>query len=623
MGKTGTMRQPRLVEDAMRFGPLFARRSLVIGTAALAVAALTGTATGLAAAHVAPAAHPRRVAPPAAATGPARGAVSAPNASKAGASSPGEFTTTANPVTLDAPVRVPPTKPVVVTIADNAAFGNGPPPATSTAQLPQGRWAEVVLDVTGTETGRQFDRLCEIFDGPTQIFLGVTPEPTPAGITWHVQKDITGYLPILSGTRTFSTFVDNFLSSVDNGIPTITAKLLFYPAAGGFHAAQPASLAAPALAGDAINETGPAAPAQRPGVPTQVVPVLPAGASNTLNTVNAGQTLSATVTLPGNVTTATMDLYAVGQINDEFWFGLNPGFREIELSIDGKPAGAVWPFPYVYTGGVNPLIWRPLTGVRTLDIPSYRLDLTPFAGMLAGTHTISLTVVNNTGFWLAGGSLMLTAGGAPTTGGVLSDSLSFPTTSQVSTSDALGSSTQPVSSESASAGYAIAGQVTQAGRTWTDTLHQSLQFGDDQSDIEPSCSAPCYQWVHAEVTQSSSESVSGPGAGVSRHDTSAWTVDAPNGFLQSADGSDFFLPASVSQQLTDAATQSGGPVPGFRSSLSESLIGYGALEEDNSAATITNGETTGTITEQDSGDAGTYQRTIVTRGGEIVQVISP
>ncbi|HEY7147083.1 MAG TPA: peptide-N4-asparagine amidase [Streptosporangiaceae bacterium] len=607
----------------MRFGPLSARRSVVIGTAALAVAALTGTATGLAAAHVA-AAHPRRVAPPgAAAAGQARGTVSAPNASKADDSSPGEFTTTANPVTLDPPVQVPPTKPVVVTIADNAAFGNGPPPATSTAKLPQGRWAQVVLDVTGTETGRQFDRLCEIFDGPTQIFLGVTPEPTPAGITWHVQKDITGYLPILTGTRTFSTFVDNFLSSVDNGIPTITAKLLFYRAAGGSRAAQPASLAAPALAGDAVNETGPAAPAQRPGVPTQVVPMLPAGASNTLNTVNAGQTLSSTVTLPGNVTTATMDLYAVGQINDEFWFGLNPGFREIEVSIDGKPAGVVWPFPYVYTGGVNPLIWRPLTGVRTLDVPSYRLDLTPFAGMLAGTHTISLTVVNNTGFWLAGGSLMLTAGGAPTSGKLLSDTLSFPTASQVTTSDALGSSTQPVTSESASAGYDIAGTVTQGGRTWTDTLHQSLQFGDDQSDIEPSCSAPCYQWVHAEVTQSTSETVSGPGAGVSRHDTSDWTVDAPNGFLQSADGANFFLPASVSQQLTDAAAQSGGPGSGFRSSLSESLIGYAALEEDNSAATISNGETTGTVTAQASGDTGTFQRTIVTRGGEIVQDLTP
>jgi hypothetical protein len=597
----------------MRLGPLPARRWLVIAAAVLAAAALTGTAS--AAAYLADAAHPRRVAPPAFAS---RAASNNPADSQQG--NPGEFTTTANPVTLDPPVRVPPTRPVVVTVADHAAFGNGPPPATSTVTLPKGRWAEVVLDVTGTETGRQYDRLCEIFDGPTEIFLGVTPEPTPAGITWHVQKDITGYLPVLGGTRTFSTYVDNYLSSVDTGIPVITVKLLFYPAAGGFRPAQPASLAAPALAGDAINQAGPAAPAQRPAVPTQVVPILPQGSSNTLSTVNTGQTVSATVSLPGNVTTATLDLYAVGQGTDEFWWSLVPAFREIEVSIDGKPAGVVWPYPYVYTGGVNPLIWRPVTGIHTLDIPSYRLDLTPFAGMLAGTHTISLTVAGNAGYWLAGGSLLVTAGGAPTAGHLVSDSLSFPTTSQVTTADALGSPSQPVSSESASAAYRITGQISQGGQTWTDTLRQSLQFGDDQSDINPSCSGPCYQWVHGEVTQSAAETVSGPGASVTRQDTSSWTIDAPNGYLQNADGSDFFLPAAVSQQLTDVATQAGGFAPGYRTSLSESIIGYGALEEDNSAATITNGDTTGTITAEDPG-GGTYQRTVVARGGVIVQDI--
>jgi hypothetical protein len=601
-----------------------ARRPIVIGAAALLVAALGGSISAVAATGHAPGPdHARRVAPaaatPAAAT-PAAGARTRAN----GAATPGEFTTTANPVTLDAPVKVPPTRPAVVTIADHDAFGNGVPPATDQVTLPQGRWAEVVLDVTGTETGRQYDRLLEIFDGPSQIFLGVTPEPTPAGITWHVQKDITGYLPILGGSRTFSTFVDNYLSSVDTGVPVITAKLLFYPAADGFAAAAPASLAAPALAGDAVDEAGPAAPAERPGVPTQVVPVLPQGASSTLNTVNVGQTLSATVSLPDNVTTATLDLYAVGQLNDEFWWGLQPAFREIEVSIDGRPAGVVWPFPYVYTGGVNPLIWRPLSGIHTLDIPSYRLNLTPFAGLLSGTHTISLTVANNAGYWLAGGSLLLTSGGAPTTGRLISDTLS-PTVSQITTSDALGSASQPVTSESASAAYDISGVVTQGGRTWTDTLRQSLQFGDDQSSIDPSCSGPCYQWVHGEVTQSASETVSGPGTHVARDDSSSWTIDAPNGYLQNASGSDFFLPDAVSQNLTDTATQSGGLLPAYRASLSESIIGYGALEEDNSASTITDGDTTGTITAQSSyeGSPGTvYQRTVVTRGGVIVQDLS-
>jgi hypothetical protein len=601
------------LEDAMRLPFMPARKVPAAAVAALMLVPVAGAATAVAATHMGHAG-PRRVAPPA----------SLAHAPAGHAPAGGSATTTANPMTLDPPVQSPSTRPVVVTIANKAAFGNGTPPVTNTVKLPSGHWAQVVLDVTGTESGRQFDRLCEIFAGPSEIFLGVTPEPTPTGITWHVRKDITGYLPLLTGTQTFATSVDNFLSSVDTGIPVITAKLLFYPAGNGFWPAQPASLTAPALAGDAINETGPAAAPQHAGVPTDVVPVLPQGDTTTLNTVNTGQTLTATVTLPTNVTTATLDLYAVGQINDEFWWSLVPAFREIEVTIDGKPAGVVWPYPYVYTGGVNPLIWRPLTGVHTMDIPSYRLDLTPFAGMLGGTHTIGLTVVNNNGYWLAGGSLLLTNGGPATTGAVTTDTLTFPTTSHVTTTNALGSSDNPVTSESAGTSYKISGDVTQAGRTWTDTTRQRLQFGDDQSLINPSCSGPCYQWVHGEETQATSETVTGPGTNVSRSDNASWTIDAPNGFLQDPTGADFFLPASVNQQLTDVATQDAGFFGNYETRLSESIIGYGALEEDSGVTSIADGDTTGTITDQTIGGGGPfggslYQRTVVTRGGSVVQ----
>jgi hypothetical protein len=589
-----------------------ALRRLPVLVAALVMVLALGGAVCAVASSSAGRAGPRLVAPPHPAAAGSLGT--------AGAS---EFSKTANPLTLDQPVRVPPVKPVVVTIDDHAAFGNGPPPNVTTANLPSGHWSEVVLDITGTESGTQYDRLCEIFDGPTQIFLGVTPEPTSAGITWHIQKNITGYLPLLSGTQTFSTSIDNYLSTADNGIPVVTAKLLFYPAGRGFWGTQPASLGSPALAGDAVNETGPAAPAQHAGVPTDVVPILPAGATSTLNTINTGQTLTASVTLPTDITTATLDLYAAGQIGDEFWWGENPAFREIEVTIDGQPAGVVWPYPYVYTGGVNPLIWRPITGVHTLDIPSYRLDLTPFAGMLGGTHTIGLTVANNAGYWLAGGSLLLGTDGQTTTGGVTSDTLSFPTTSRVVTRHALDRASEPVTAESASASYQISGQVTQGGRTWTDTLGQHLQYGNDQSLINPSCATTCYQWVQGEETQSSTETVSGPGTNVARSDHSNWTIDAPNGYQQNKTGSAFFLPAAVSQQLTDVASQRAGFLPTYQTNLSESIIGYGALDANATGAPITDGDTTGTITAQASGgwpgSGYLYERTVVARGGRIMQ----
>jgi hypothetical protein len=154
--------------------------------------------------------------------------------------------------------------------------------------------------------------------------------------------------------------------------------------------------------------------------------------------------------------------------------------------------------------------------------------------------------------------------------------------------------------------------VTQGGRTWTDTLAQHLQFGNDQSYVQPACTTSCYQWAHQETTSSASETITGPGVHVDRTDKSSYTIDAPNGYQQNADGSDFFLPATVTQQLTDVAASGN-----YQTSLSESILGYGALEEDNSAPTITNGETTGTVTSVNGGSV--YQQTITTRGGVIVQ----
>jgi hypothetical protein len=595
------------LEDTVRLPFLPSRRLAVVVAAVVMLLSLGGAVTAVAAAH------PGRGGP--------RDMVPSPGlAAGAAGTTPDQFHTTANPTTMDPPLQVPPTKPVVVTIANHAAFSS-PTPNVTTEKMPSGHWAQVVLDVTGTESGNQYDRLCEIFAGATQVFLGSTAEPTPQGIKWHVQKDITSYLPLLTGKQTFTTDVDNYTNPTDNGIPVITAKLLFYPAGGGFWPAQSVSPGSPALAGNAVNETGPASPVQHPSVPTQIVPILPSGATNTFNTIDPGQSLSATVTLPDDITNATLDLYAVGQIDDEFWWGANPAFREIEVSIDGKPAGVVWPYPYVFTGGVNPLLWRPITSIRTLDIPSYRVDLTPFAGMLGGTHTITLTVQNNANYWLAGGSLMLGTDGQTTTGGVTADTLSFPTTSKVVTQYAMSSKNKPVTSESAKASYSISGTVTQDGRTWTDTTGQNLQFGNDETNFNVSCNGPCYEWDQAEETQSSTETVSGPGVSLSRSDQSSWSIGGPDAFLQNA--TQLFLPANISEQLTDVASQQGGFSPGYQTRLSESIMGYGALGQNTGGGVITDGDTTGTITAQDSGGwPGTgylYQRTVVADGGAIVQ----
>jgi hypothetical protein len=101
------------------------------------------------------------------------------------------------------------------------------------------------------------------------------------------------------------------------------------------------------------------------------------------------------------------------------------GYREIDITVDGQPAGVALPYPYLYTGAIRPLDWLPLTGYDTLDVPPYIFDLTPFVGYLndGNPHTIAAQVYNDTsGFWLVDGDLLITEdhGAKSTTGKLVS-----------------------------------------------------------------------------------------------------------------------------------------------------------------------------------------------------------
>ncbi|NMP23283.1 peptide-N4-asparagine amidase [Sulfobacillus harzensis] len=497
-----------------------------------------------------------------------------------------QFTTTANPISVGPPVRVPNTKPVVVPIITNHAF-NGPNPATTSVQLPKGQWSEVVLTVTGSESGRQYDRLCQIWAGGAQIFNGVTPEPTPQGIQWTVKKDVTDYLPELTGNQTFTTAVDNYVSSVDNGVPNISATLSFYPAKGQ-------------QSQDPNRWTLP--------TPTSIVPLANQAGSKTLN---AGKTWTTTVTLPDNMVGAYLDLNATAQIGEEFWWDNQPAFREIEISIDGKPAGLVWPFPYIYTGGVNPLIWRPITAIHTLDMPAYEIDLTPFAGMLHGTHTISITVLNNTGYWLMNGSLFLyQKPGAHVTGTVTKDTLKFPTVYSNATSTALNSSSGvSLQNDTASTQYTIQGTINGAGPgPLTATVQGSSTFSNDQTNT----GQDYWGLVHGAQYTTLDESLTGPGVNLTRDSQDAYTVDSGSSFYQVSSG--FFLPANVTQSLNQEHQTTGFGAP-YTSSLYENVQGYGALQE--ASKNISQGATTGVAMFHDS-TGYRYHAFIMARGGSYV-----
>jgi hypothetical protein len=275
----------------------------------------------------------------------------------------------------------------------------------------------VAMDWNGGIAGRQFDRLAAVWIGGVEMLRLTTPEPDPRGITWHVEKDVSQYSSILRQPQTVVTSLENLVDATFTGVFHITLSLTFYEA----DARHPAAAA-----------------------PSQVVPISTGTQGPAWFTLNsASQQASATLHLPTNLTRARLQVYASSHGCEEQWFtnvpdayaqghaaaGLCGGgaFRELQVLVDGTLAGVATPFPVIYSGGLNPLMWRPIPSVGQLDVMPYLVDLTPFVGLLTDgqPHTIAITVANNEGFWPVDGDLLLDQdpGTAATHGGLLRNTL--------------------------------------------------------------------------------------------------------------------------------------------------------------------------------------------------------
>jgi hypothetical protein len=303
----------------------------------------------------------------------------------------------ANPVSGAPPVPHPDETPCIVTLFSGDEFENyAGQPFGYTPSCP-GPWAKVVLHANFSVTeGIQFDRTGSIWLGPVNLYFGTTAEPSPTfAPQWSIEKDETDLSSIFTTAGTGQVILGNTVNSQYNGIISGSAQLYFYPATAQYPA---------------------------PETPEKVVAFSagPTGGTATLNT--GGSTLSVETTFPRNIERAYLDLYMQSQIGDEFWYSCfpndlaqelnncgNTAFREGEVTIDGAPAGVAPVFPWVYSGGIDPNLWIPIVGVQTLNFKPYRVDLTPFAGLLddGAQHTIAVSVFNADDYFSVTGSLLL------------------------------------------------------------------------------------------------------------------------------------------------------------------------------------------------------------------------
>ena len=305
---------------------------------------------------------------------------------------------TYQPATVDPPVARPATAHCSVTILREQPFKDFFP-AKTTFTPPAacaGQWSKVVLDFDTHVRGVQYDRIGELWIGRDEILRFSTAEPTKAGIRYHVEKDVTAYAPLFRSRQPVTTLLGNLVNKKYTGIFYVTATLTFYESGAGAPAARTADriIAIDGTRADQADD-------------------------------ESGHLRKALSALPRNIVRAHLDLYATNHGCDEFWYSNQPdayatahkrdglcggsAYREIDVRIDGRLANVVYPFPYIWTGGINPLLWRPLSAIHTLDVPSYDVDLDPWAGVLSDgrPHTVSISVYDDRGDWPIDGNLML------------------------------------------------------------------------------------------------------------------------------------------------------------------------------------------------------------------------
>ncbi|MFJ6793314.1 peptide-N4-asparagine amidase [Streptomyces sp. NPDC091268] len=291
---------------------------------------------------------------PASAADPAAGAAAA--APRPATTPPAEFGTDwHDPLTAAPPVARPATRACEVTLAE-AQFRDYTPyrgSYTPPTGCGSGSWAAVVLRLDGKVKGRQYDRLGHLSVGGVEIFHTSTPEPSPDGIAWSVEKDVTHYRDTLTRPQPVEMLIGNVVNDTYTGVIDVKVTLTFYAA-------------------------GPRTPA--PATPDRVLPL-------------TGPTL----TVPRNTERLLAEVYATGSGGgcEEYWYMTVPDaapysckaadgpYREVQVSVDGRLAGLAAPFPTVWTGGwSNPFLWYVTPGPRAFDVQPVRFDLTPYAAAL-------------------------------------------------------------------------------------------------------------------------------------------------------------------------------------------------------------------------------------------------
>ncbi|XP_071730111.1 peptide-N4-(N-acetyl-beta-glucosaminyl)asparagine amidase A [Rutidosis leptorrhynchoides] len=315
------------------------------------------------------------------------------------------------------PIQLPNTKPCSTLILQHDfAYTYGSPPVSAPysppSNCPSTNFDTIVLEWTATCQGKQFDRIFGVWLSGVELLRSCTAEPRATGIIWTVKKDISKYYSLLmKNNQTLDVFLGNIVDSTYTGIYHVNISIHYYPAENK-KSRNLGQLGQLGQLGDPWADL--------------IIPIsrnLPLNDGLWFPIQNSSDVQTKKFSIPQNAHKAVLEVYVSFHENDEFWptnlpneyildnnltgYAGNGPFREVEVSLDGAVIGAVWPFTVVYTGGVNPLLWRPITGIGSFDLPTYDIEITPFLGTILDgkTHDFSFSVTNALNVWFVNANL--------------------------------------------------------------------------------------------------------------------------------------------------------------------------------------------------------------------------
>ncbi|KAL6529662.1 hypothetical protein OROGR_015285 [Orobanche gracilis] len=313
------------------------------------------------------------------------------------------------------PITLPKTKPFsYLVLKHDVAYTYGKSPVLADYKPPSHRpsqnFAKIVFEWTATCKGRQFDRIFGVWLGGVEILRSSTAEPRATGIIWTVKKDITRYYSLLMNNQTLAVYLGNIVDTTYTAAYHVNIIFHFYPAEVSY---------------------GKHSEVKSGELETGADLILPISRSLPLNDGlwfeirNSTDIKTKESKIPQNAYRAVLEVYVSFHEDDEFWYGNYPDeyisannltgaagngpFREVTVGLDNLAIGAVWPFTVIYTGGVPPLMWRPITGIGSFDLPSYNIDITSFLGKILDgkSHEFAFSVRNALNVWYIDANLHL------------------------------------------------------------------------------------------------------------------------------------------------------------------------------------------------------------------------